>query len=353
MIEQVPWLRVRPDGTDVGDAVVQGTVKIDPAGHVMVREAGRVVAGQGVGQLTLRQPRLESGLVSDFDAASLQVEDCVLGLTVSSVPGEVTVGRADGKRLAAFTVSADTARFSADVTVGGKVNGRDIAADGTKLDNHVARTDNPHKVNAAQVGALPTSGGTIAGALQLKGLLTTGGGPLTRIPTGWGGGVHTWDVYSEGTIGSGQNGAVNAFLRNDGAVVGRSKSFIIDHPLRPYEATLVHACIEGPEHAVYYRGEAKLVEGEATVELPDYFEALTCAEGRTVQLTPILDGDGPIALLAASRVVDGRFRVRAASASVQAFYWEVKAVRADVPRLTVEQPRDIAVSMGVKEVQKP
>lgn len=29
---------------------------------------------------------------------------------------------------------------------------------------------------------------------------------LTRIPTGWGGGVHAWDVYAEGTIGTGTNG---------------------------------------------------------------------------------------------------------------------------------------------------
>jgi hypothetical protein len=46
-------------------------------------------------------------------------------------------------------------------------------------------------------------------------------------------------------------------------------------------------------------------------------------------------------LLAASEVKDGRFMVRAMDPknANQRFYWEVKAVRADIPALEIELPK--------------
>lgn len=131
----------------------------------------------------------------------------------------------------------------------------------------------------------------------------------------------------------------NGEFHTSGVVYGREKRFLIDHPLDPEHKNLIHCAVEGPESGVYYRGEGRLVDGMATVELPDYFEALTLSEDRTVQLTPLFeDDDEPVSPLAASRVKDGRFRVRTAdgSKSSQAFCWEVKAARADVERLDVE-----------------
>ena len=40
-------------------------------------------------------------------------------------------------------------------------------ADGTATSAHIARTDNPHGVTAAQVGAVPLSGGTLTGNLDI------------------------------------------------------------------------------------------------------------------------------------------------------------------------------------------
>ena len=40
-------------------------------------------------------------------------------------------------------------------------------ADGTATGAHIARTDNPHGVTAAQVGAVPLSGGTLTGNLDI------------------------------------------------------------------------------------------------------------------------------------------------------------------------------------------
>jgi hypothetical protein len=72
-----------------------------------------------------------------------------------------------------------------------------------------------------------------------------------------------------------------------GDVVARgAKKLAIDHPTRPGKR-LVHAAIEGPEAAVYYRGEGQLVDGRAEIGLPEYFEALTATGGRTVILTNV------------------------------------------------------------------
>lgn len=90
-----------------------------------------------------------------------------------------------------------------------------------------------------------------------------------------------------------------------------------------------------------YRGEGRLVDGRAQVALPAYFEALCRAEGRTVQLTPKVEGDEAPGVLGASDVRDGAFSVRAGTGCAvdAAFYWEVRAARADVAALEPEPLR--------------
>jgi hypothetical protein len=131
-----------------------------------------------------------------------------------------------------------------------------------------------------------------------------------------------------GIVGVLNNMSVNGTFSATGA-----KTFNIPHPLGG-ERRLVHACLEGPESGVYYRGEAELVDGRAIVELPDYFEALTFPDDRTVQLTQVDDG-GELGLFAASPVVDGKFSIRS-NVSAASVYWEVKAERRDIDRLDVE-----------------
>jgi len=122
-----------------------------------------------------------------------------------------------------------------------------------------------------------------------------------------------------------------------GTLSANFKQFHIPHPLEPAAKALVHAALEGPEHAVYYRGEGQLTEGQAVITLPRYFEALTRPEHRTVQLT-MIDGWSPLYVV--GTVTDGKFTVRTAGGGspVQRFHWEVKAVRADGDPLVVERP---------------
>ncbi|MEX0920283.1 MAG: hypothetical protein WDZ69_01730 [Candidatus Pacearchaeota archaeon] len=114
-----------------------------------------------------------------------------------------------------------------------------------------------------------------------------------------------------------------------------TKNFVIDHPLDPENKNLVHSSLEGPEIGVYYRGEEKLEKGLVIVRLPDYFEALTLEEGRTVHLTA--KGDIPFAL-SSSEIKNGKFTVYGLKEKGE-FYWEVKAVRSDKDPLQVEREK--------------
>jgi hypothetical protein len=188
--------------------------------------------------------------------------------------------------------------------------------------------------------------GQFDGDVRIKGKLVVG--PATPPLASWsGGGISTYDLFSSGAIYLGlseSSGYTISLNAGSGIIKGKSKQFAIDHPLDPPDATqrrqLIHAALEGPENGVYYRGEGRLEGGVATVELPTYFEALTRPEGRTVQLTPIFDDDEPVSPLAAGRVRGGAFLVRTVDGSPasHAFYWEVKAVRADLEPLAVEVP---------------
>ncbi len=133
------------------------------------------------------------------------------------------------------------------------------------------------------------------------------------------------------TLSTGGKGPVNVWGSLN--VTGGTKNFAIEHPEKP-GWRLIHAAVEAPEAGVYYRGEGVLADGQARVGLPDYFEALTRKEGRTVQLT--CQGAEPF-LLSATRVENGAFQVFGTRPE-GAFFWEVKAVRNDVAPLQVEIP---------------
>ncbi|MFA5027200.1 MAG: hypothetical protein WC713_04945, partial [Candidatus Methylomirabilota bacterium] len=124
-------------------------------------------------------------------------------------------------------------------------------------------------------------------------------------------------------------------LYAQGTLYGSVKYFQIPHPQNPDKKLLTHSSLEGPEIGVTYRGEAQLQEGEVSVGLPAYFEALTRSEQRTVHLTPV-EGWSPLYVV--SKVREGRFVVRTAKGGDpnQRFYWEVRAVRADVGLLQAE-----------------
>ena len=105
-----------------------------------------------------------------------------------------------------------------------------------------------------------------------------------------------------------------------------SKTFVIDHPNKS-EQFLVHACLEGPEAGVYYRGKNIIKNGEykTQIKLPEYTSIF---KNFTVHVTCV----GPPVLLGVSDVIDGYFNVYS-DKCVQTnseFNWVVYATRNDI-----------------------
>lgn len=104
-----------------------------------------------------------------------------------------------------------------------------------------------------------------------------------------------------------------------------SGTFLIDHPLDPANKILRHSFVESPEMMNVYKGRAKIADGRAVVELPEYFDALNAREGREVLLTCV-NGFSPLWL--EGEVRGNRFVVRG-DRDGQEFGWVVLGVRAD------------------------
>ena len=62
------------------------------------------------------------------------------------------------------------------------------------------------------------------------------------------------------------------------------KAFDMPHPTKGKGHRLSHACIEGPEIGVYYRGR---VRNEKVIMLPPYWKGLVYEDSISVQLQPI------------------------------------------------------------------
>jgi predicted nucleic acid-binding Zn-ribbon protein len=119
-------------------------------------------------------------------------------------------------------------------------------------------------------------------------------------------------------------------------------SFRIDHPLDPDNKYLAHSFVESPDMMNVYNGNIVLgPEGDAWVELPDWFEALN--EGFRYQLTPI-GGPGP-GLFVAEEVQGNRFKISGGSAGLKVS-WQVTGIRHDAlaraHRIEVEQEKPVA-----------
>jgi len=126
---------------------------------------------------------------------------------------------------------------------------------------------------------------------------------------------------------------------------GGTKNFVIPHPLDDTKE-LTHSCLEGPEAGVFYRGEVTTANGIAEVTLPDYFEALTFTEDRSILLTVIVDDANPVfgGQVAAGRITNGKFKVYSVDPSAT-IAWEVKAIRridGELNRLKVVTDRTAA-----------
>jgi hypothetical protein len=104
-----------------------------------------------------------------------------------------------------------------------------------------------------------------------------------------------------------------------------SKNFIIDHP-DDNERYLVHACLEGPENGVYYRGKSEIINNESVkISLPYYVKKLS--SDLSIQITPIYSGKKINCILQVSEIENNCFFVYGENTK---FFWLVHGKRSDV-----------------------
>jgi hypothetical protein len=110
-----------------------------------------------------------------------------------------------------------------------------------------------------------------------------------------------------------------------GALSKSSGTFAIDNPIDPKNSILYHSFVESPEAKNIYNGTAKLDEaGAATIQLPDYFDALNGTV--RYQLKPI--GAAMPNLYVKEEEKDNRFTIGGGAAKGKVS-WQVTGVRHD------------------------
>jgi len=123
-----------------------------------------------------------------------------------------------------------------------------------------------------------------------------------------------------------------------GNFAATAKSFVIDHPLDPENKLLYHTSIESPDMKNVYDGTVLLdARGEASVELPSYFEALN--RDLRYQLTAI--GAPAPRLHVAQKVRGNRFRI-AGGVPGGEVSWQVTGIRQDAYARRYPTPVEVA-----------
>jgi len=169
-------------------------------------------------------------------------------------------------------------------------------------------------------------------------LLGTGGAQMVHMSSVIGapdnGSIAVTDSASAGTA----RAAMYVDVNGQGTILADVKNFRTPHPTQP-NMDIVYACIEGPEAAVYVRGTAHLLDGGATISLPDHFVGVADPESMTTQLTPL--SAASLGLAVVSKQVSGIVvKELHGGAGNYDFDWEAKCVRKGYERYQVIRPQN-------------
>ena len=153
-------------------------------------------------------------------------------------------------------------------------------------------------------------------------------------------GIHGRTGTAFGILGSVSDSGYAGYFMGRVNVTGTlskgAGSFKIDHPLDPANKYLYHSFVESPDMMNIYNGNITTDEnGDATIRLPDYFEALN--QDFSYQLTAI----GQFAqAIVASEIKDNQFSIKTDKPRVKVS-WQVTGIRhdafANANRIQVEE----------------
>ena len=133
------------------------------------------------------------------------------------------------------------------------------------------------------------------------------------------------NITISGTMKSG-------FATWSSSIVATSKLFDIKHPTKD-GYRLAHSCLEGPEHAVYYRGRAT----KNIIPLPLYWKDLVDPASITVSITPI----GVHQNIIVKRLDAENIYLQNQGALPINCFFHVFGQRIDIKRLQVEYEGDV------------
>jgi len=184
---------------------------------------------------------------------------------------------------------------------------------------------NTHGI-ALNASATTPDATVILGNQDATGKLIRGFGPSYFIK---------FEVTSDGKVGINKStptveldvngsGHITGNLDIDGTLSKGAGTFKIDHPLDPANKFLYHSFIESPDMMNVYNGNIVLdANGEAVVELPEYFDALN--KDFRYQLTCV-GGYAPVYI--AEKIAGNTFVIGGGTSDLE-ISWQVTGVRKD------------------------
>jgi trimeric autotransporter adhesin len=286
----------------------------------------------GVGGSTNSTTDYSAG-VTGYEGATSGKVSGVAGGTASTTTGASGVtGNAGATTGNVYGVSGYTPS-----TAGVGVLGSAYASSGNTA-GVVGSTVSPNGIGALG-DSTSTSGGT---GIQGQTESTSGGAAGIFVAHGGGGlllsGLTGSNYVSKFAVDASGNGFYAGNLTVTGKLTKGSGSFKIDHPLDPANRYLSHSFVESPDMMNVYNGNITTDRhGMATVNLPDYFEALN--RDFRYQLTVI----GQFAqAIVAKKISGNRFVIRTSKPGVEVS-WQVTGIRhdayADRYRVPVEEDK--------------
>jgi len=167
-------------------------------------------------------------------------------------------------------VSGGTEQFTINAITGGTYNNGNIVVEGSG--------------NISNIGGIKTfydsngilNGNRVINTQNFK--LTFSGSSNEQFKV-----IYTGNNLSDKVLVTENQGGINFYVTANGDLSANSKSFLIPNKTKPGHL-LRHGSLEGPEHAVYFRG--RLINTNK-IMLPDYWEWLVDENTMTVQFTPI------------------------------------------------------------------
>jgi hypothetical protein len=171
----------------------------------------------------------------------------------------------------------------------------------------------PGTLDVSGTGNLSVTGnGSVLGALTVGSLNTSGNVTLGSIAS-------TIDIGGGATTTTFHGASINF-----SSITKSGGSFKIDHPVEPENKFLYHSFVESPDMKNVYDGVVVLdAKGEATVELPSYFEALN--KDFRYQLTCI-GGFAPVYV--SQEIHANRFSIAGGKPGLKVS-WQVTGIRQD------------------------